>query len=764
MTTDALRKPPLQHRLPPTTPLALILEFTVVMIIAFSATVQFLDSNPYTVLPGSEAEWLTNSAYLASSALQEYGYIPRWQPWLGFGEPLIDNPFSFVMNPVSIYPSLLNGGVVGIKVSVALTAIVAGLGGWVLGRVLGFGSLARLLLAVLCIGKGNMYALIGNGYFQLGTSQAYMPWVIAGTLGILRFRRARWPVILTVVMFTLMFWAGNIWYTLPILVSMALLVAFHMLHVQLPEVNQGSPFRLKVSIDYALLRRVVFAACLTLCLSAITFVPIFLNQGYIGGHPRDVAPTPTVDLGTVIVNYFDGDLDHLNERMGFYAATHYYSFVLPFWFAVLIFLLLPPISPLLHQPNQARGWQVWITALMMIVGCTLWGAGGDPVFTWLYQVIPFLGNWRFVGRALAVASFWIAVLAAMRLDGLWRAVVLSDRWLTTRPLARIVRLNKNLGGRLHIGAAVLLIGTTLVVASQVTAMWHVLAAPGEMRLYDDICISWLRAQNPGQELAVWGTNYLAMITYQKNKVRHQDIEADFKPQPIPSTLFGGNLTTLLPEYGIAWDNGTRQYYIEQGYQPVLNSPRPVDSHNCLYQKKTGVLPYAFSVAQPALDRYTGTLPESAVVPVTHFARYPDQIALVVDADPSTRLAVSVQELAYPGWYVTINGAPAQLESLGGLIAAVLQPGTGTNTIYFRFQPPLLIVGGIITLFAWVICVAYLLRLERFFPKRIRKLPRLFTRAAAAIWAFLLDPRVLEKKDEPGDDKPAPNNNAAAQDG
>jgi hypothetical protein len=241
---------------------------------------------------------------------------------------------------------------------------------------------------------------------------------------------------------------------------------------------------------------------------------------------------------------------------------------------------------------------------------------------------------------------------------------------------------------------------------------------------------------------------MAITTYQKNKVRHQDIEADFKPQPIPSTLFGGNLTVLLPEYGIAWDNGTRQYFIEQGYQPVLDSPKPVDKYNCLYQKEAGFLPYAFSVAQPALDRYSGTLPASAVVPLTQFVRYPDQIALVVDADPSTRLAVSVQELAYPGWSVTVNGAPAQLESLGGFIAVVLQPGSGTNTIDFKFQPPLLIFGGILTLLAWVICVAYLLRLERFFPKRIRKVPRLFTRAATAIWAFLLDPRALEKKDEP----------------
>jgi hypothetical protein len=225
----AVQTPPLAHTLErPIAPIQLAAELIGIALLVAAVTQPYLAPNSTEQLPGLEAEWLTSSVHLAALTLDEYGYLPLWQPYLEMGEPLIDNPFSFILNPISTSPGLIWGGVRGIKISVALHALLAGWGGWALGRVLGFAWVGRLLLAALLVGKGNMHAMIGAGYFQLGVSQAYMPWIIAGTIAILRVKTRRWPVALTAQAFTLLFWAGNIWYTLPMLISMALLTLTHV--------------------------------------------------------------------------------------------------------------------------------------------------------------------------------------------------------------------------------------------------------------------------------------------------------------------------------------------------------------------------------------------------------------------------------------------------------------------------------------------------------------------------------------------------------
>jgi hypothetical protein len=85
------------------------------------------------------------------------------------------------------------GGQQGIKASVVLYAIFTGWGGWFLGRVLGLGSLGRVLLGLLLVGKGYTFAALNAGFFQLAASQAYMPWITAGIVGIFRQPDRRWP-------------------------------------------------------------------------------------------------------------------------------------------------------------------------------------------------------------------------------------------------------------------------------------------------------------------------------------------------------------------------------------------------------------------------------------------------------------------------------------------------------------------------------------------------------------------------------------------
>ncbi len=516
--------------------------------------------DPALQLPGREAEWLTSSAYLAADGLRRHGYIPLWQPYLEFGEPLVDNPFSFVLNPLSAGPSLLEGGARGVRLSVALSALLAGWGGWALARVLGCGALGRLLLALLLLGKGNMHAMIGAGYFQLGVSQAYMPWVVAGAVAALRLPRRRWslpqrrgwPPVLAAVAFTLLFWAGNIWYTLPMLVSLALLALTHALR----------PAR---RLDWPALRRLVLAAALTVGLSAVTLLPLWINRAHIGGHPDEIGAGRVADLARVVEQFYNGDIQTYLEGRAPGAAHFYYSFVTPLWFAALLFVLLPPVFPFLHRPALPGAWRVWLVGVVMVVFATVWGAGGNPLMVWLYDHVPLLGQWRFVGRALAVASFWLAVLLAMRADGLWRALrhPAWGRWLAALPPV-VPRLR-------HVLALGLVLACALA-AQQVNAQWHIFTGTVGPNVYDDVCLAWLRAQHPQEPLAAYRLGYDAVVPFLRHRVRLFNIEADFTPLPLPWTQGHIDLTQSLPQYGLAWDEAGRRWLSEHGYRPLPGSP------------------------------------------------------------------------------------------------------------------------------------------------------------------------------------------------
>ncbi len=672
-------------------------ELALIVLVTAAVTQPYLNLSPATQLPGVEAEWLTSSAHFAANSLREYGYLPLWQPYLEFGEPLIDNPFSFVLNPISAGPSLLLGGVVGIKLSVVLSAWVAGLGGWALGRVLGFGALGRLLLAALLIGKGNMHAMIGAGYYQLGVSQAYLPWVVAGGVATLRLPDRRWPVVLTALSFTLLFWAGNIWYTLPALLSLGLLALAHLTR------GDGR------GINGAGLRRLALAGALTLGLSAITLLPIWLQRGQIGSHPNDLPGGRAVDLGSVIGQFFDVYL-----KGGAPGAAHfYYSFVTPLWFAVVVLILIPPVWPYLHRPRLPQAWRIWLPGAALIVLATLWGAGGNPIFAWLYQHIPLLGQWRFVGRALGAASFWIAILVALRVDGLWQAMR-QPGWL-----ARLAGASPRLRRGLVYGLAGALIVASAAAAQQVLVKWHTLAGTIGINVYDDLCLRWLREQHPGEELAVYRVNYDAITPFLTYQVRLVNVEADFTPLPQPATL-GRNfdLTASLPAYAIAWTEATRTHVAARGYVPDPESPAPVDQNHCLWRLPGGALPYAYRLTLPALEAAQGGLLDPArITPIETFRRYPDTIVVAVTADQTDPLVVTIQERAYPGWQVSVDGNAARLDSVGGQVGVVLPPDGAPHAITFAYRPPLLYLGGAITLITWAGCVLYLLGADRALLRR-----------------------------------------------
>jgi hypothetical protein len=674
-----------------------IAEIGVVAVVALAATSAFLDTDPYLKLPGGEAEWLTSSAYFAASSLREYGYIPLWQPYLESGEPLIDDPFSFVLNPISAGPALLFGGAAGIRISVVLYALLAGIGGWALGRVLGFAILGRVLLGLLMVGKGNMVAMIGAGYFQLGVAQAYFPWIVAATLAVLRQRGRRWPVILLAVSFALLFTAGNIWYTLPMLVTVVLLGATHIL------------WR-----NWRALLRLLFAGALTLGLSAVPLLPIWANRTlHTGAHPDEQGAGWVVDPAQIIAQYYSTNTPVYLQTGTMGGGQFYHSFVAPLWFFIAAFAGLPLLwfvllKPNLHPPPLAHPWRIWGVAVLLLVVATIWGAGGNPIMIWLYDHVPLLRQWRFVGRALAWGSFWLAVLLAARMDSLWRAT-LQSCW---RDWTALIPSTVWRGA-----AALALAGLSGIAAYQTNAQWKIWAGTSELFDFDDACLDWLRRREPDRPLTVYRLGYDVVYTFLDHGVRLHDIEADYQALPQRWTLGHVSLLNRLPEYGMAWVTDSRHFLLASGYRMVPDSAR-VLGRPCLYHKPDA-LSYAFTVPKNVLHTTYREFPAGLTTPVADLERLPDRIRLWVNGDTSALQVLALQEAAFPGWRVSIDGQPARLEVVGGLIGVILPVDNARHEITFEYRPPLLYQGGAITLITGAFCILYLLRGERWL-RRLRR--------------------------------------------
>lgn len=682
-----------------------LLEVGLLVLVAALVTQNYITSPEAQQLPGIEAEWLTSSATIASNAVREHGRIPLWNPYFEFGEPLVDNPFAFVFNPFSSIPVFVLGNTQGIKFSVFVYAALAAVGGWYLAYVLGMGWIGRLTLGLLLLGKGNMHANILTGYYQLGVTQAYIPWVIGGVIATLRGRQPYAPA-LTAILFAMMWFGGNIWHTLPTLLGVVILWLFHIV-----ERREG---RLEFNRDGTL--RLMAAGAMTVGITAITLLPIFVNQGAIGGHPDEFGSGASVEYRDALRLFVEDDptylatldiIDAKNQPVIGGLPQFYYSFTSPLWFLVLIFVLIPPIFPLTYVPALQSTWRIWSAGVIMLVLTFTWGKGGTPLWNALYEYVPLVAQWRFVGRALASASFWLAVLIALRTDGLWRS---SRAWSST--------LGEQLRMPVYIGSTVAVAAIALVASWSSVRTWS--NDMGELFLATNVypqqsCLEWLRDEYPHRMLPVWRLGYNIITPFVDNRVRITDIEADFFVIGRPSTLSGQFIAFRSIEAPFLMIESTvwEQNALERGYTPLESSPMH-GNRRCFYYNPDFDLSFAGWFDKAALremwndhERFVAEYQDLSYV------RGYDWIEVTARGSSDGERVVVVQEISYPGWRVHINGERATMESLDGFQAVTLPARDETFVVTFAYHPRLFYACAFISIVSILGTIVYLL-----FPRTI----------------------------------------------
>jgi hypothetical protein len=689
------RPSPVTDRLPRLSPQFVLLELVILLIAALWATSAYFPRQGLQ-FPGYEAEWLTSPAYLSAESFRNNGYIPLWQPYLGTGQPTIEHPFSFLLNPISTLPSLLLGAETGIFVSVILSVILTGWSGWLLGRVLGLGILGRVLLGLLCIGKGNLHAMLSAGGFQLGTAQAYLPLILAGAVAMFRLSHRRWPIVLTSIGITLMWWTGGLWFVLPTLVMVVILLGFQIFRVK----------RDRVQFNGTLFNRTLWLLALTIGLTAVSWLPLLSNRASLIVQPNVNQVTAGADVLRVVEQFFNGDPTLYDRGLALGLPQVYYSYVFPWWLALLIVALLP--IRWLYDAPFSQTQRIWLPALVIIALCIGWVAIGN---------IPILSYWQFPGRVLAIASLWIAVLVALRIDGLWRAVVINATWIKRLPAVDQVEQFKPL-----LAASIVLLAA--VGAFDVISTWSAFAQPTQRdtqlaKSHDDDCLTWLREGQLALPSVLAPLDYSSVLAYTTNGLRRANLAVDIDFAARAGTLYDADLLHTLPRYAIAPDEAQRATLKQMGYLELRTSPL-TDNHAPCLHLKPDAFPYAFSIPSTQLDSFSSVNPLVSLrtTPILQVWHGYDRIGLLVDVQPTDALIVTVQETNYPGWQVWINDQPARLDSIGGQIGVRVPAIAGLTKVYFQYLPQPFFIGAWLTLIAVGVAVLYLLRADRLLPSSI----------------------------------------------
>lgn len=125
-------------------------------------------------------------AYINLLSVREWRHLPLWQPYQETGQPI-----PLQLDPAEVLPPLLAGMDSGIVITAALQAILAGIGGWLLLRLLRMGDFAALVIGIACaIAFADHYPFV---------------WLLASLVGLrLGEKRYRRPLVVLLLLAALL--------------------------------------------------------------------------------------------------------------------------------------------------------------------------------------------------------------------------------------------------------------------------------------------------------------------------------------------------------------------------------------------------------------------------------------------------------------------------------------------------------------------------------------------------------------------------------
>ena len=325
----------------------------------------------------------------------QYHQFPLWDPYRCSGVPLLGYAESGFLSPWFLL-SLIFGPLAGADLEILVHLAIALAGGYVLGRVLGLGKLARLGCASVFPASSWFYLHIAIGHLTF-LPYAYLPWILALYMMSLK-RRLLWPAAIAGLLFAVSLGEGGLAhmfiYSLPLLGLLSILFA---------------AFELSFWPLISGMTTLFFA----LALGAIKLLPV---AAYSSSRP--IIDTEYTTLTMFVQMLFSRNQDLQRNLVG--ANWHFWEYgaYLGFPFAGLALL------GLFGSPKRAMPWVIAALAMVAIAAGNF--AAGSP-WNWMHSV-PVFDSIRVPSRWIIPFIAAIAPLVGYGIDNLahdvrWRRVI-----------------------------------------------------------------------------------------------------------------------------------------------------------------------------------------------------------------------------------------------------------------------------------------------------------------------------------------------------
>jgi hypothetical protein len=357
----------------------------------------------HNVQGGDQADQIIPWSRLAWTQVHQ-GHLPLWNPYEGLGMPLA---FGWQAAAASV-PSLIGYLFpldLSVTVQVVVTLVIAGTGVYVLGRILGLGTLGCVFAATTFELSGPMLGWLGWPHAAV---LSWSGWLFAAALLVVRGRHRLRSVTMFALVIAAMVYAGQA--EVLVLCALALAVFLVALLVQrAPGLGHSGPL-VRPSMDLCAGGLIGAALSAPLLLPGLQVVR-GSQRALPGGDPAELIkgnpPLPIHNLAHVLFQGFDG-LPVAGSRwfgyVGGYSETAAYVGV------VALALAVTAVAVRRSRPE--------VVAFAVMCAGMLAVAFVPPAVAALYR-LPVLGTvlWQ---RAILPLAFGLAVLAGVGLDAVVR--------------------------------------------------------------------------------------------------------------------------------------------------------------------------------------------------------------------------------------------------------------------------------------------------------------------------------------------------------
>lgn len=660
----------IETSVPAMSPWGVLGELALAGLIVLALSAPFLSLDPNRILTGNEFDVVTFLDHVVVNAVQRFGEFPIWNFQLRTGQPLVGDPFMHAFNPVSSLPMMVWGVVDGFKVAVFVSMLLAAIGQWFLGHAMGFNRPVRVWGAVTYALNGQAVARFLQGSYIFTLSYTWLPFIFAGTVLSLRTRQARYYV-LTAASLAMLFFSGNAYYSYYMAI---ILVLFTVI------VGQKLGRHRMPVWSLPRLKPMFLIGALAVGFAAVQWLPTLEFWPYIQkmGDPELTTSQP---LSEALKDYLSPSTDR-PVALETLPPEEFYGYI-----GVFPFVAAPLALLALWQGWRRKEILAWIGLAVLTV---TWICVRYTPFAAIYRRTPFLYQFRYPSRIMVFGSLAVIALAGIGLTWLMGAL---ERW-------RVNHVAESEGSQWD-GARVLhgvLILAMSLSALNVFLVNRRLVGTRERFHEADSIVGWLAAYDPSLHYVSIPVSSGWHLAAASHDLWYWDAWYGYDFFPPGETLPGERPLNAQPQYLVLG----RDRLPPSGEVTAL-----MDFDNFTVYALEESLPLSFAVSDATLSRVDlGEVQRSEVLPLQAIQQGPNELLVQADLPDETLWVVALTS-NFPGWQVTVDGKPGELEPLGHYLAVRGIPGS--HQYIFRYESMSFRIGLAITIASVMLVLALFLK-------------------------------------------------------